>query len=122
MMKAIMSFDELYDLPIGTNVLGRKKDGLPGDKVLMPDEGIAVVSVHGEGLAKSSLIGSIYSFVRDEERAVEIDLPIHGVHTLRVVMEREYKTYDRELFVLDEVEYSCWINEYGKHQDNKGTT
>ncbi|MEK7511976.1 MAG: hypothetical protein AAB575_03085 [Patescibacteria group bacterium] len=121
-MKLITSFDELYNLDMGAIVLGRKKGSLSDSQVLMPDEGIAVVHVHNERFTKSSLIGSIHSSVHEGERAVEIDLPIHGVHTLRVVTAREFKMYDRDLFVLDEVEYSQWINENSKHQDDKGTS
>ena len=121
-MKAIASFDELYELSVGTRVLGKKRDGLPGDKVLMPAEGMAVVDVHGDRFTKRSLIGSIHSFVRETEQAVEIDLPIHGVHTLRVLTEREFKMYDRELFILDEIEYSRWINEHSAHSNKTETT
>lgn len=119
-MKAITSFDELYNLAVGVIILGRKRGGLADAQVLMPDEGIAVVHVHNERFTKSSLIGSVHSFVREGEQAIEIDLPVHGVHTLRVVTEREFKMYDRKLYVLDEVEYSRWINEHSKHQDDKG--
>lgn len=117
-MKKIETFDELYNLAVGEIIFGRKRGSLAD--VLMPDEGIAVVHVHNERFTKSSLIGSVYSFVREGEQAVEIGLPIHGVHSLRVVTEREFKMYDRELYVLDEVEYSQWINEHSKHQDDKG--
>jgi len=58
------------------------------------------------------LIGSIHSRVEQMERKIEISLPIHGVRTLSYVTESDFKMYDRDLFILDEAEYSEWLNKY----------